>query len=262
MDSDLLTDFKSFQELVQSSLVDVTRSAGQVASQDLGFHRSSSEKLSRSLDRQNAHLLRLTNNLLKAVTKETPIKAPSLQEQDDIDDSWRRIVDVVDHLLEKSDSALDEFSGVIKRQSPALQDTPQSSPGPVNVARGLQAWSRDSMQKPQQFFAIKPDNFPTGTFKPLLQTKPHAIVPLSESIGDAETGLVLSHFDIPPLIAVQVQTSLRSRNRRIHIPRVCQRSPASNSIHTSNRVQSYLCRHRRRRGGDARGVEVRKRNCH
>lgn len=224
MDSDLLTDFKSFQELVQSSLVDVTRSAGQVASQDLGFHRSSSEKLSRSLDRQNAHLLRLTNNLLKAVTKETPIKAPSLQEQDDIDDSWRRIVDVVDHLLEKSDSALDEFSGVIKRQSPALQDTPQSSPGPVNVARGLQAWSRDSMQKPQQFFAIKPDNFPTGTFKPLLQTKPHAIVPLSESIGDAETGLVLSHFDIPPSdssAGTNILTLAKSKNT--HTPRMSKK---------------------------------------
>lgn len=196
MDPDLLTDFKSFQELVQSSLVDVTRSAGQVASQDLGFHRSSSEKLSRSLDRQNAHLLRLTNNLLKAATKDTPIKAPSLQEQDDIDDSWRRIVDIVDHLLEKSDSALDEFSGVIKRQSPALQDTPQSSPRPGKMARGLQTWSRDSMQKPQQFFAVKPDNFATGSFKPLLQIKPHAIVPLSESLGDAETGLVHSHYDI------------------------------------------------------------------
>lgn len=225
MDSDLLTDFKSFQELVQSSLVDVTRSAGQVASQDLGFHRSSSEKLSRSLDRQNAHLLRLTNNLLKAVTKETPIKAPSLQEQDDIDDSWRRIVDVVDHLLEKSDSALDEFSGVIKRQSPALQDTPQSSPGPVNVARGLQTWSRDSMQKPQQFFAVKPDNFPTGSFKPLLQTKPHAIVPLAESIGDAETGLVLSYFAIPSSdSSADTNILMLAKSKNILIPRPSKKS--------------------------------------
>lgn len=190
MDLDLLTDFKSFQEQVQSSLVDVTRSAGQVANQDLSFHRSYSENLSRSLDRQNVHLLRLTNKLLKAATKDTAIKAPSLQEQDDIDDNWRRIVDVVDHLLEKSDSALDEFSGVIKRQSPALQDTPQPSPRPAKAARGLQMWSRESMQKPQLLFDVKPDNYATGSFKPLLQTKPHAIVPLSESIGDAETGLV------------------------------------------------------------------------
>lgn len=202
MDSDLLTDFKSFQELVQSSLVDVTRTAGQVANQDLSFHRSYSENLSRSLDRQNAHLLRLTNKLLKAATKETSIKAPSLQEHDDIDDSWRRIVDVVDHLLEKSDSALDEFSGVIKRQSPALQDTPQPSPRPVKAGRGLQMWSRGSMQKPQLLFDVKPDNYATGSFKPLLQTKPHAIVPLSESIGDAETGLVFLQFVFLSLIIV------------------------------------------------------------
>ncbi|KEF62582.1 uncharacterized protein A1O9_00555 [Exophiala aquamarina CBS 119918] len=188
MEPDLRTDFESFQALVQASLVDVTRSAGQVANQDLSFHRSASENLSRSLDRQNAHLLRLTNKLLKAATKDTAIKAPSLQEQDDIDDSWRRIIDVVDHLLEKTDSALDEFSGVIKRQSPAMQDTPQPSPRSVNSPRPLQQWSRQSLPKPQLSFEVKPDNYATGSFRPLLKTKPHAIVPLSDCVGDADTG--------------------------------------------------------------------------
>lgn len=181
---DLTADFKAFQDLVSSSLVNVTRSAGQVASQDLSFHRSANETLSRSLDRQNVHLLRLTNKLLKAATKDTPIKAPSLQSQDDVDDNWRRIVDVVDGLLEKADSALDEFSGVIKRQSPMQSGA--SSPVPSKSVRGFDNWSHMNMTKPQKQFNVKPNNHETSPFKPLLKTKPHATVPLQESIAEGD----------------------------------------------------------------------------
>lgn len=183
---DLAADFKSFQDLVQSSLIDVTRTASQVSNQDLSFHRSTSEKLSRSLDRQNTHLLRLTNKLLKAATKESNIKIPALQGQDDIEDNWRRIVDVVDNLLEKADSALDEYSGIIKRQSPAAQDA--ETPKPVKERRDITQWSKNMMPKPQHSFARQVNNAETRPFKPLLQTKPHAIVPLEECIGTEDSG--------------------------------------------------------------------------
>ncbi|KIX07628.1 uncharacterized protein Z518_02281 [Rhinocladiella mackenziei CBS 650.93] len=184
---DLTADFKSFQELVQSSLINVTRTANQISNQDLSFHRSSSEKLSRALDRQNAHLLRLTNKLLKAATKDTNIKAPSLQSQDDIEDRWPRIVDVIDNLLEKTDSKLDEVSGAFQRQS--LNDrgvVPTPKPGtPVS---DFPQSSPKVIKKPQQLFERKVNNFETSHFKPLLRTKPHAVVPLEESIGDEDTG--------------------------------------------------------------------------
>lgn len=184
---DLTADFKSFQDLVQSSLIDVTRTATQVSNQDLSFHRSSSEKLSRALERQNAHLLRLTNSLLKAATKDTSIKPPAVQDQDDIEDNWRGIVDVVDDLLEKADSALDEYSGVIKRQSPG-QDAEPPAPKRLKTARGLHSWSSEVMQKPQRLFNRQVDNAETKPWKPLLKEKPHAIIPLEESIGNEETG--------------------------------------------------------------------------
>lgn len=185
---DLTADFKTFQGQVQSALVNLTRTAAQVSNQDLSFHRSSSEKLSRSLDRQNAHLLRLTNKLLKAVSKDTSIKPPTLQDQDSVDDNWRRVVDVVDDLLEKADSALDEVSGVLKRQSPSLQDGTQSPQALPKGRRGLQKWFPPVTQKPQHLFDKKVNNADTASFKPLLQNKPHAIVPLEESIGDGQTG--------------------------------------------------------------------------
>lgn len=183
---DLSTDFKAFQDLVQASLINVTKSATQVSNQDLSFHRSSSEKLSRSLDRQNAHLLRLTNKLLKAATQDTQLKPPSLQDQDGVEDNWRGVVDVVDGLLEKADSALDEFSGVIKPQSPAHNDG--DSPKPVNTSLGLNRWAKDKLPKPQTLFDRKVNNSDPTPFKPLLQTKPHAMVGLEECVGNTDSG--------------------------------------------------------------------------
>ena len=184
-DMDLTTDFKAFQDLVQESLVNVTRSATKVSNQDLSFHRSSSDKFSRSLDRQNAHLLRLTNKLLKAATQDTQLRAPALQDQDGIEDNWRGIVDVVDGLLEKADSSLDEFSGVIKPQSPAHHDA--EAPRATRTGIGLQRFAKDNLPKPQVFFERQVNNSDSSPFRALLQTKPHAKVPLEESLGNADT---------------------------------------------------------------------------
>lgn len=185
----MTADFKAYQERVTASLVNVTRSAANVASHDLSFHRSLSDKVSRSLDTQNAHLLRLTSKLLKAATKDTNIKAPNLKDQDSMDDNWRGIIDVVDDLLEKADASLDEFTGVIKRMSPSVPGTPEPAPKPrfssstYSVAYGI--------TKPQLSFHRKVDNYETGAWKPLLTTKPHALVPLEDSIGTDDKGQVM-----------------------------------------------------------------------
>src|SRR5271155_4413167 len=125
---DITADFKSFQEKVQRSLVNVTKTAGQLSAEDLSFHRSSSGKLSKSLDAQNARLLQLTNKLLKAATKDTQIAPPKLRNQEEVEDKWRSTVDVIDDLLEKSDACLDEFTGIIKGLSPSLQDGTATPP--------------------------------------------------------------------------------------------------------------------------------------
>lgn len=182
----MAADFKAYQDRVTASLVNVTRSAAGVASHDLSFHRSLSDKVSKSLDAQNVHLLRLTSKLLRAATKDTNIKAPALKDRDAVDDNWRGIVDVVDNLLEKADASLDEFTGVIKRMSPSVPGTPEPAPKPrypsnYSVAYGI--------PKPQLQFDRKVDNYETGPWKPLLTSKPHALVSLEESIGTAsDTG--------------------------------------------------------------------------
>jgi exosome complex exonuclease RRP6 len=184
---DLIADFKAFQELVQASVVDVTRSATEVCKQDLSFHRKANDRLSRSLDHQNAHLLRLTSKLLKAATQDLPVDTPVLQDADSVDDNWRKIVDVVDGLLERADSALDEYSGVIKPQSPSRKDT--ESPKPQKSNFGVQRGSaKDDIPKPQLHFERQVNNYDPTPFRPLLHTKPHAIIPLDKSIGNAQIG--------------------------------------------------------------------------
>jgi exosome complex exonuclease RRP6 len=186
---DLTVDFKSFQDKVTASLVNVTRTAGQISNEDLNFHRSSNANLSKALDAQNTRLLRLTNRLLKAATKDSSVPAPKLQNQDDIEDNWRGIVDVIDGLLEKADASLDEFSGVLKRLSPSLQDGTETPPRQSEKPRKIpMIYSNTSIRKPQLDFQQRVNNYDKTPFKPLLRTKPHALVPLEDAIRPGQDG--------------------------------------------------------------------------
>ena len=180
-------DFKAFQARVTSTLVNVTKTAGQVSAEDLGFHRSLSSKLSKSLDAQNARLLQLTNKLLKAATKDGNIIPPKLHSHEDVEDQWRNAVDVIDDLLEKSDACLDEFTGVIKRLSPAPQDGAAIQPRPQKRPQNVvSVFQHTTLPKPQLLFERAVANDQVAPFKPLLRSKPHPILPLEESIGSGE----------------------------------------------------------------------------
>jgi PMC2NT (NUC016) domain len=116
-------DFKSLQEQVQASLIATTRTAGQISSEDLAFQRSLNREVGTALDEQGNRLLDLSSQLLKSATSISDLRAPVLEEFDDVENNWRGVVDVIDSLLEKTDTCLDEYTGMIKRkeQSPADQ---------------------------------------------------------------------------------------------------------------------------------------------
>lgn len=120
-----MDDFASLQSEAQSSLVSTTRSATNLSNEDLQFHRRLSSELSTSLDRQNARLLGLASGLLQSATstEEAVRPAPSLKNLGSVDGNWRAVVDVIDSLLERADTALDEFTGAVKRMSPGLSGT-------------------------------------------------------------------------------------------------------------------------------------------
>lgn len=107
--------FDDTRDAITAGLVSTTRTASRIAAEDVGFHRSSNPAIGSALDEQNERLLNLAAKLLRCSTDANP---PSLSEVDDIEVNWRSIVDVVDSLLEKVDTCLDEFTGLVKRMTP------------------------------------------------------------------------------------------------------------------------------------------------
>src|SRR5277367_3280448 len=94
-------DFKSLQDQIQTALISVTRTANQIASEDLGFQRSLDPAVGTALDEQAARLLILSSSLLKSAASISELKTPSLEDVEDVDNNWQGVVDVVDSLLEK-----------------------------------------------------------------------------------------------------------------------------------------------------------------
>lgn len=181
---DSAADFPPFQERLTSSLVQVTRSVGQLSAEDLNFHRSGNREVSESLDEQSARLLSLTSSIVKAATAGTEVPAPSLKNEDSIEDNWRGVVDVIDALLERADASLDEFTGVIKRLSPSQQE--QGAVAAAKFAKKASSnafptiydYGPSKIPKPQADFKRPVDNTDESPFRPLLHTKPHAKVSL------------------------------------------------------------------------------------
>jgi exosome complex exonuclease RRP6 len=115
-------DFKYLQEQIQAALITTTRTTGQISSEDLGFQRSFNPEVGTALDEQSERLLALASALLRSAVSISELRAPVLQDADDVENNWRGVVDVIDTLLEKSDTCLDEYTGVIKRKEPAAGD--------------------------------------------------------------------------------------------------------------------------------------------
>ncbi|KAJ5255744.1 hypothetical protein N7505_010895 [Penicillium chrysogenum] len=173
-------EFAPFQDKLTSALVQVTRTVGQLSSEDLNFHRTSSAEFSESLDEQSARIIALTSAVIKAATAGTDVTGPTLSDEDSVEDNWRGVVDVIDSLLEKADACLDEFTGVIKKLSPS-----QEEQAPIKKAPNFPTiydYGPSKIPKPQLLFHRKPDNTDMGPFKPLLESKPHAIVPLEKCL--------------------------------------------------------------------------------
>lgn len=116
-----MDSFKALQESISEALVSTTRSATRISNADVPFQRSLNPAAGTALDSQNARLLHLAQRLIDNAAAGSDAVGPKLSGVDAIDDqkTWRDIVDVIDSLLEKADISLDEYTGVVKRLSPA-----------------------------------------------------------------------------------------------------------------------------------------------
>ncbi|KAK2808339.1 hypothetical protein FQN50_004724 [Emmonsiellopsis sp. PD_5] len=186
---EIATDFAAYQEQVQAALIKATRTTGQISSEDLSFHRSLDVDISDSLDEQSTRLLSLTNSILKVATSGSDLEVRELQDEDGVEENWRAVVDVIDELLEKADACLDEFTGIIKKLSPSQEERGLTlgKKAPNSQFPSVYDFGPSKISKPQLLFTSPPDNNDPAPFKPLLRSKPHAIKPLSTSLGDRAT---------------------------------------------------------------------------
>lgn len=114
-----MDSFKTLQDDISKALVSTTRSASRINGADITFQRSLNPEVGTQLDAQNARLLHLAQRLLENAAASSDAVGPKLPDVEAIDANWRGVVDVIDSLLEKADTSLDEYTGVVKRLSPA-----------------------------------------------------------------------------------------------------------------------------------------------
>lgn len=112
-------DFKSLQESVQKALLATVKTTNRIGDEDLSFQRTVDPAIGDQLDDKTRRLLDLSTGLLKSAAAACGLKAPRLEDAEDVDLQWRGVVDVVDSLLEKTATSIDEYTGAIKRKDPA-----------------------------------------------------------------------------------------------------------------------------------------------
>lgn len=196
-------DLGSLQGPLQKALVTTTRLVNQIAAEDLSFQRTSNPAVAEELDDASSRFLTLTSTLIQSATKDSGAVFPNLEDADDVDVHWSRIVDVLDNLLEKADTCLDEYTGAIKRKAGPV-DQPAAPAKKGRYASLDHSMRRANVLKPQALFEVKPNNHDTSPWKPILTEKPHAIVPLNKSLATFEDsaqftqyGFLLS-YQFPP----------------------------------------------------------------
>ncbi|KAH6606060.1 exosome complex exonuclease RRP6 [Trichoderma cornu-damae] len=181
-------DFNSLQEGIQKSLISTVKSANRIASQDLSFQRTINPDVAEQLDEKTARILDLSTRLLNSAARACGLKPPKLEDVEDVDMNWRPVVDVVDSILEKADRAMDEYTGLVKQRENGDSDSNFKTRQTKSTGKVIR---NANVKKPQLDFQVRPNNFPDGPWKPLLTEKPHAKVPLDESlvtfIGDNGT---------------------------------------------------------------------------
>ncbi|KAI9798581.1 MAG: exosome nuclease subunit [Piccolia ochrophora] len=174
-------DYNALQGQISSALVTATKTAGRIAAEDLPFLRSLDPDIGEALDQRGSRLLKIAEGLLQSAVRGTEVHAPSLHDADDLENNWRGVVDVIDSLLEKADTCLDEYTGIIKKSASSQKE---QSPVPAPSSRRLKsAFRNQDIPKPQLSFVHPPDNHDKSPFKPLLTSKPNSIVPFEESFG-------------------------------------------------------------------------------
>lgn len=149
-------DFKALQDKIQAALVATTRKVNLIATQDIAFRRSVDPEAGELLDEQREKLLSLASSLVNTAASlgggksSKPKRALELEDAEEVDDNWQAIVDSLDIALEKADTCIDEYTGLVKRKDAPTADMVSYSPHPKpRAVTGPQLMSSYRAQPPK-----------------------------------------------------------------------------------------------------------------
>ena len=94
--------FPDWQAKLLKQLVQTTKAASTVGSHDISFERSIDPSFDSNLNAVTDRLLNLSNRLLKFAG----LRADEFEDEEDLENRWADVVDVVDGLLERAVSHL------------------------------------------------------------------------------------------------------------------------------------------------------------
>lgn len=149
------------------------RSASGLAAYDIGFYKRLDKTVLDSSESSSDRLLKLIN----IISTGTRNQDTSEFTGDIVENSWSQISNLLDSYLERSDIAFDSLrSGSTQKES--TQNLTYLDDGDVSN-RG--AHVQKTIDKPQVNFKTPIDNSEKHPFKPLLTSKPNALVPFEET---------------------------------------------------------------------------------
>lgn len=182
---------------LQSQIQPLTRTAAQLPGpSDLSFHRSLDRSLLKDLDTTKDDILSTLNALLGSISS----KAINGKGKSAVDDAWelkaddlidangfsRKLGDIVDTLIERADTKLDEYQGKVKPTSETSKTRGEKAGtgekiGSVPAIGPLPSYllNANIQPLPQLKFSRQPDNSRDRLWKHTLTEKPHAKVPLT-----------------------------------------------------------------------------------
>ncbi|KIK26699.1 hypothetical protein PISMIDRAFT_94425 [Pisolithus microcarpus 441] len=190
-------NFGLCSDTLQATALDATRLAASSLPSDLAFHRSLDQSLAHDLDSLSTRVLDLANRIIQLSNKDNVAIFGRLEDEEDVVDEFpRNIVDAMEGMLERTDSALDEFLG--RKKPPAIQapstlpDSHHNSEAKVSVPRGRldpTITHASRLPKPQLRFRYLHSNSDESPYIPvaLIPHKWCAQVPLGYIFEDRST---------------------------------------------------------------------------
>ncbi len=182
------TDLAAYLQALQSVLQPPTRHAAQLPNPaDLAFHKTLDRPFGRDVDAESARILSLVDKTQSWIGSSLPNKSARAQSEKQkgkqkltersltAEEFTNTLGDLVDHLLERADTCLDEYLGKVAPRSAAKPDQQQQQKAKLGKLPN-QLINANINPLPQTTFTTKPNNSAEHLWaRPLRHGRPHGL---------------------------------------------------------------------------------------